>query len=238
MSEHPDDIQEPEGNRQGRASRVIFWLIVAVLLSGFLTWNFVPSVRVLGYQAILIVGPKDARIWSVKKLEGYKELAVRPFVIALKDEDVYVRSDAAIALGRIGPAAEKAVPALIEAFKDKGVMVLRPSPPGTASYALGKIGPKAVPALIRALRDKNDDVRLWAAITLRTGGSRAEKVVPALIEALKDKNKFVRYSAANALEEIGPKAEKAVPALIEALKDKDSDVRKAAKEALKKIQKK
>ena len=112
MSEQPGEKQDPEANRRGRAARVIFAVLVTVLLSAVLSWVFVPSVRVLGYQAILIVGPVPARIWSVKKLEGYKELAVRPFVIALKDENIYVRNYAATALGRIGPAAAKAVPAL------------------------------------------------------------------------------------------------------------------------------
>ncbi len=128
MSEQPGNTQEPEGNRPGRTARVIFRLIVAVLLSAVLSWVFVPSVRVLGYQSILVVGPKDVRMWAVNKLWGYKELAVRPLAIALKDKEEYVRYNAAKALGNIGrnagPAkAEKAVPALIEALKDKNEYV-------------------------------------------------------------------------------------------------------------------
>jgi hypothetical protein len=134
VSELLGENQEPEGNRQGSASRVIFAALVTLVLSGILSWVFVPSVRVLGYQVILIVGPVDARKWSVKKLEGYNELAVTPLVIALKDKEWEVREAAAKSLGKIGRNAgmpdhdmsdhgpakvEKAVPALIEALKDK-----------------------------------------------------------------------------------------------------------------------
>jgi vesicle coat complex subunit len=157
MSEHPGDNQEPEGDRKGRAARVIFAALVTVLLSGILSWVFVPAVRVLGYQTILIIGPVSAREWSVEKLEGYKELAVEPLIMALKDKEWDVRTMAAYALGNIGPKAEKAVPALIETLKDKEQQVR-----DNAAWALGKIGPKAekaVPALIEALKDKNEYVR-------------------------------------------------------------------------------
>ena len=137
MSELPADNQEPEGDRQGRSTWVIFAVLITMLLSPVLSWVFVPSVRVLGYQTILIFGPVDARKWSVKKLEGYKELAVRPLAIALKDKNEDVRESAAVALGRIGSAAEKAVPALTEALKDKDGSVR-----GNAAEALKKIQQK------------------------------------------------------------------------------------------------
>ena len=165
MSELPADNQEPEGDRQGRSTWVIFAVLITMLLSPVLSWVFVPSVRVLGYQTILIFGPVDARKWSVKKLEGYKELAVRPLAIALKDKNEDVRESAAVALGRIGSAAEKAVPALIEALKDKDSWVRY-----YAAEVLGKIGPgasEAVPALTKALKDDDKKVRSAAKEALK-----------------------------------------------------------------------
>jgi HEAT repeat protein len=78
---------------------------------------------------------------------------VTKLIEALKDKDnaTYVRSDAAMALGGIGPAAKAAVPALIEALNDKGFNVRY-----WAATSLGQIGPAAkdaVPALIEALKD-------------------------------------------------------------------------------------
>ena len=128
-------------------------------------------------------------------------------------------------LRAIGPAAEAAVPALIEALKDEDSNVR-----GSAADALGKIGPAAVPALIEALRDDDSDVRYTAAALARIGPA-AEAAVPALIEALKHDDSIVRFNAAYALGKIGPAAEAAVPTLLEALKDYDSYVRSRAASA-------
>ena len=54
----------------------------------------------------------------------------------------------------IGPAAEAAVPALIEALTHDDSEVRR-----HATYALRDIGPAAVPALIEALKDDDSEVR-------------------------------------------------------------------------------
>ncbi len=63
---------------------------------------------------------------------------VAKLIEALKDQDTGVRSSAAYALGKIGPAAKDAVPALIEALKHQDSRVRL----GAAS-ALGGIGPAA-----------------------------------------------------------------------------------------------
>ncbi len=93
----------------------------------------------------------------------------------LKDRDKEVRFNAAYAVGKIGPAAKEAVPALIAALKDEYRWV--------AASALGKIGPAAVPALIAALKDEDGSVRVSAAFALGWIGPAA---FPSLIAALKD----------------------------------------------------
>lgn len=75
-----------------------------------------------------------------------------------------VQYETALALGRIGPAAKDAVPALIEALKSSDV-TLR----GYAAEALGCIGPDAsaaVQTLTVALRDSNKSVKRNAAKAL------------------------------------------------------------------------
>ena len=155
------------------------------------------------------------------------ETKIQTLINKLKDPEGGVRRDAAEALGKIGPDAKPAVPALSEAFKDKNEVVRL-----AAGVALARIVPEGVPALIEALKDKNEVFRLAAAVALARIGPEA---VPALIEALKDEDKVVRVFAAIALAEIGPEAKAAVPDLIEALKDKDKDVRRVAAQALVKI---
>lgn len=41
------------------------------------------------------------------------------FIEALRDVDPFVRATAAFALGRMGPAARDAIPALVEALRDE-----------------------------------------------------------------------------------------------------------------------
>jgi HEAT repeat protein len=61
---------------------------------------------------------------------------------SLKLRDPAARSRAAIALGKMGPAAREAVPALSATLKDRDVSVRAAS-----AYALGRIGPDAKSAL-------------------------------------------------------------------------------------------
>ncbi len=73
---------------------------------------------------------------------------VPALILKLKDKDKVVRRSAALALGKIGPAA---VPALIAALKDDDGLMRE-----NAADALGQIGPvakEAVPALEAAARD-------------------------------------------------------------------------------------
>ncbi len=89
---------------------------------------------------------------------------VPALIAALNDENSYVRWNAAVALGHLGPDAREAVPALIAALKDTDQSVQY-----DAAIALGWIGPdarEAVPALIVALKDKNESVRFLAAKAL------------------------------------------------------------------------
>src|SRR5262245_9088299 len=59
--------------------------------------------------------------------------------------DTLARQDAAEELGKRGPEAEAAIPALIAALQE-------PHLRGPAARALARIGPRAAPALVRALK--------------------------------------------------------------------------------------
>ena len=75
-----------------------------------------------------------------QKETTYQGKTVSKWAEALKNEDSFIRWRAASALGQIGPAAKDAVPALMEALKDKHSGVTRRA----AASALGRIGPAAV----------------------------------------------------------------------------------------------
>lgn len=123
-----------------------------------------------------------------------------------------------------------AVPALIEALKDKN-----PDIRFCAALTLFSIGweaKAAVPALITALKDTNVLVRGYAADTLGQIGRDASEALTALISTTKDENAWVRMNAVDALAKLRQEPRLILPVLIEALQDEDNLVRIYAAEGL------
>lgn len=155
---------------------------------------------------------------------------VPALILLLSDKEVSIRLASLEALYHL--RASDAIPALIEALKDKDIS----SP---TAELLGELqASEAVSALIAEIRNTNPDVPFP-----RTAGSSAAKAlgklksteaVQTLIRALEYKDRSIRIASAVALGEIG--ASEAIPAFIKALKDdEDMVVRNASKEALIKI---
>ena len=149
--------------------------------------------------------------------------AVKPLIVALKDNHPLVRRHAAEALG--GIKDPRAVEPLIAALKDSDSLIRR-----HVVKALGKIGdPRAIKPLIAVLNeDRESHVRMSAAEAL--GWIEDPGVVDPLVSALKDEHWNVRSCSAKALGRI--KDPRAVVPLISALKDEDATVRGYAADAL------
>lgn len=165
---------------------------------------------------------EDMRVrWNAAVALGKIGTEALPGLIhALDDEHENVRLGATVAIGTFGPGGKAAVPALINALKDRNASVRE-----HAAEALGKIGPEARPAtdaLILSFSDQDPFVNGKAAEALSAIGTEA---VPALIETLKDQRAIVRWCAAVALGAMGPEASDAVPALVDALKDTSDNLR-------------
>lgn len=151
----------------------------------------------------------------------------------LRAPDRMQRLHAANILGVMGPLAQAAVPALIEALKDDDIHVRR-----TVVAALNEIGPAArtsVPALAASLRDRSAIVRRRAATALGELGPAARGALPGLTEALRDAALMVRRSAAFALGQMEAKAVDAVPALVELLGEAETGTRMLASTVLVRI---
>lgn len=163
---------------------------------------------------------------------------VPALIEALHDPDEKVRQNAVNALGAMGPAAEPAVPALIDLLRnparaEKGTNApskLVGNSRSAAAAALGRIGPRAneaVPTLIAALEDENLPVRRWSATSLGEIGAEARSAVPALVKALGQSDVQVRRDAIASLGKIGVGTGE-IAALRAAASDPDSEVRNAA----------
>lgn len=137
----------------------------------------------------------------------------------LKAGETERRRSAATELGKMGPAAQAALPALIEAVGKRGEdsEVRR-----LAAAAVGSMGPyarDAVPTLIEVLNDRKEvpDVGASAIVALGQIGPGAKEAIPALIETLRGQNQQFRALALVALERIGSKPKSPIPAFREAL---------------------
>jgi HEAT repeat protein len=112
--------------------------------------------------------------------------AVPALIELLNDKDPAACFESEEALLKIGA---KAVPSLIEVFKNKNICV-------RAADILGKIGIEAVPALIEALKSQDSDVCCNAEYALAGIAPQARSVAAlALAELLKDGRCWIRVRA-------------------------------------------
>jgi HEAT repeat protein len=180
------------------------------------------------------------------------EHAVPALIGVLKGPNREMRVCAADALGRFGPAARTAIPALVDAIEHPEANDVAEILTRHSVLALGRIGPEAkaaVPALMRLLekdgRDESDVVGALSRIgappvrslldrflhsgdslvaqELASLGPKAALASPALRKALADRRPNVRFSAASALAFIDPAVAELIPVLIDALDHLDDE---------------
>jgi HEAT repeat protein len=156
------------------------------------------------------------------------------FLEALRDEDVFVRWEAASAIATIGTAAEAASPTLVAMARSHDAA--RP----WAIRALGRIGPRAAaaaPVLVATLEDADATVRIESAIALGALGKSASEGIPALVRAL-GADRELKGAAARSLGLLASERprleglEKTRGPLVLLLRDPDTIVRRRAAAAL------
>jgi HEAT repeat protein len=144
----------------------------------------------------------------------------------------YARIHAALALGKLDPRPDVAVPTLVALASDPSPYVA-----GQAFGALGHIGEPAraaVPVLMAGLKDESLASAAASALTKITPGDPA--LVTAFSEGLAAKGAAGRRQAcAQGLAAMGPAAAPAVSALVAALADENEHVRATAAQALARV---
>ena len=189
------------------------------------------------------------RVWAGKALALYGPLARQAaprLVEILKNEKLPLaeRQVAIDALGQIGGAHPRAIPALVETLNlprpadsaedEEKIESLRE----LAVESIAFIGPDAaiaVPVLLRNLNHESESFRRKTAAALGRIGSPAQLAIPTLIEVLAfDESPAVRDAAETALAGIG---QPALPALMHLLGDEDPELRQRGARALGAIKK-
>ncbi len=182
------------------------------------------------FQDVIAVVRLEAAksFWS---LGGECGIAIRVLEGVLPTQEGW---QAAYALGRMGPAAAPAVPALIEALKREKVPRVFRTPP-SSSFALGQIREPAIPALLAVLEHPQPEVRLAAVLAFNFMGSHALSAVPELQKLLGDPDPEIRQVTAITLASAGAERELVLSSLAECLNAEDIYIRSMAAELLRKI---
>lgn len=173
---------------------------------------------------------ETVRVLAADALSRLGSVGVSPLLQCFEDAESERRALVAFALGRMGPKAKMAVPAL-KASLGEVVGETRLN----VGQALWQIEQHAwgIPVLTQTLKYKPDaNVRVASAEALGRIGTQAKRAVPDLAKSLSDESPLVRAAAATALAEIGKEAKPAVSELAEALEDEDLSVCAAAAFAL------
>lgn len=184
--------------------------------------------------------------------------AVSPLERALSDSNFFVRRRAAELLGKLGPAARHATPALAslsldpnadvhEAAANALIQIREGSVSAVAALLLGsdeqyrrpivnllgRLGPDAAPVLLERLRkDASPYIRTAAAEALVQAAPTSANAVKGLLAALQDLDEGVRAAVTGSLEEFGAAGQPAIgPLLVVAYEDRDSLTRQKAQQA-------
>lgn len=149
----------------------------------------VPSDAVKAVHWFSLAGGHDhplAQLALGKSLQG-------PIAV---ETDKRQRQNLIEALGKIGPAAEQAIPFLQQEIERDGPAAR------AAAVALGRIGERGVTVLIQALQSKDVGIRRVGAEGLSEAGNAAQTSVPHLNAALTDEDPITRDYASRALSRL------------------------------------
>lgn len=158
------------------------------------------------------------------------EAAVEPLCRLLSDESSSLRSEAAMALGRMGPAASRAVPELIALFDDE-----KPQVRSDAVAAVRMIGPEALARLLDATRSNGANVRASAIESLAIVGLNARQthqVADVAIKVTSELDPDVRMAALKTISSLRLPDEIVVPQLRKSMSDESDRVRVVVVNAL------
>jgi HEAT repeat protein len=197
-----------------------YWIVLGLVAAAIF------SVSIARFTAIVVTG------CYLRLASGHGAAGLIPFARArLTSDNALVRSEAARALGSIGPKAVSAAPDLLLALSDD-----LPQVASSAAWALGNIQPpeqEIVSALINALGHEDGEVRRYAAFAISLYGARARSAIPRLTRSLKDEH--IASLAARALGEMGSAARDAIPDMTALLASSNRGARAEAVLALSKL---
>ena len=194
----------------------------------------VPDEGILSGLAPLLEDANDqVKVEAIKvlaKLSGASTALVDGLCRRLREDDsTLVQAQAALALGKLGPAAVAAGGPLLHAAQTGEVGVRE-----EAMRAIAMIQPpEAIVAFAAGLKDACAEIRMIASAGWMNAAAIPDEAIPDLVDALRDPEVRVRANAANALARLDAIPAEAIPLLIECTAHTDDSLRMNAAMALK-----
>lgn len=148
---------------------------------------------------------------------------LRELIGSLDEKDVEGLKRGVHRIGRIGPDAAAAAPAMVRLLKHKDGFVRT-----HAALALARMQaspPEAVQTVVDGLKSTDPGLRSFAAAVLAEMGPQAGDALATLAESLKDKDGYVRLHAAEVLIRYDRWSYQALETLLNGLTDKDENIR-------------
>lgn len=141
----------------------------------------------------------------------------------LKESDVDGLKRGIHRIGRMGPDAQAATPALTHLLRHKDGFVRTHSALALARMQVA--APEAVQTVVEGLKSPDPGLRSFAAAVLAEMGPQAGEALTTLAESLNDRDGYVRLHAAEVLIRYDRWSYQALDALLGGLKDKDENIR-------------
>lgn len=148
---------------------------------------------------------------------------LREMLEGLKEPDTEGLKRGIHRIGRMGPGAKAAAPALVHLLHHKDGFVRT-----HCALALARMEaspPEAVQTVVAGLKSTDPGLRSFAAAVIPEMGPQASEALTILAESLNDRDGYVRLHAAEVLIRYDRWSYQALEALLAGLKDKDENIR-------------
>lgn len=191
-------------------------------------------------ELVRMLGNKDSVVRAraatliMFHLRPQDTFALPALIKALNDPNDSVRARSAQALGKLGPAGEKAAPALTKVLHDNSVFARIVAAESLSSIDRNQ-NAMVIPVLEDAIENADGQNRYWAASGLYKIDPTDPQLLPVFIGSLTNKDINLRIRAVYSLRPYGSQASAAVPMLLKMLKSEDLGTRKIVRAALAEI---
>ncbi len=181
-----------------------------------------PDAREIAPILVECLGETDQAIRSraLVALDRVGPAAVTALVAGLKHDNAEVVRQVLASLGRLGPRAAEAAPAVRERLKDKTPTVRIAA--ASTLWAIAKDSDSALPVLLELVKGNDAAVRMSAYQVLFLYQPMPKGAIPAIEAALEDRDPLTRVRAADALYELDGRTKTTLPVLLAGIKDQNN----------------